>query len=240
MFVFSVVEKILLLNVGLFAQESAETCSVLLDVCKLIVTKDPGFMKFGEGLSGPNAPLTWAHSYEGICVLTPFDKLFDCKADFVSPSGGELLKEFGNENMFLEHWGLDCKLMSRARGRPIKLAPGRWIEGPRAMRSDDYPLGLPWLPGHAQARIRRSNGMFTFSLNRLKRRLKSLGVAIIEHPFRSFGWQFPLALELFNCFQFYSLSFGVVLEAREKTQLSFTIVRTCTKLYISLNVLAIS
>ena len=132
--------------------------------------------------------------------------------------------------------------MSRARGRPIKLASGRWIEGPRAMRSDDYPLGLPWLPGHAQARIRRSNDMFTFSLNRLKRRLKSLGVAVIEHPFRSFGWQFPLALELFNCFQFSSLSSGVVvLEARVKRALlSFTIVHTCTRLCISLNVLAIT
>ena len=51
-----------------------------------------------------------------------------------------------------------------------------------------------------QARIRRSNDMFTFSLDRLKRRLKSLGVAVMEHPFRSFGWQFPLALELLNCF----------------------------------------
>ena len=38
MLVFSVVEKTLLLNVGLFAQESADACSVLLDVCKLIVT----------------------------------------------------------------------------------------------------------------------------------------------------------------------------------------------------------
>ena len=157
--------------------------------------------------------VTWAHSCEGICVLTPFDKLFNCEADFFSPSGGELLKEFDNDKIFLEHWGPDCQLMSRARGRPIKLASGRWIEGPRAMRSDDYPLGLPWLPGHAQARIRRSNDMFTFSLNRLKRRLKSLGVAVIEHPFRSFGWQFPLALELFNCFSvfftiFWSCCFG--------------------------------
>ena len=173
--------------------------------------KDLGFMKFGEGFSGPNAPLTWAHSCEGISVLTPFDKLFDCKADLLSPSGCELLKEFDYEEVLLEHWGPDCKLMSRARGRPIKLASGRWVEGPRAMRSDDYPLGPPWLPGHAQARIRRSNDMFTFSLNRLKRRLKSLGVAVIEHPFRSFGRQFPLAaFELFFSFLivFWSCCFG--------------------------------
>ena len=112
------------------------------------------------------------------------------KQVFFSPSGGELLKGFDDEKVLLEHWGPDCKLMSRARGRPIKFASGRWIEGPRAMRSDDYFLGLPGLPrlpGHAQARIRRSNDMFTFSLNRLKCRLESLGVAVLEHPFRSFG-----------------------------------------------------
>ena len=71
---------------------------------------DPGFTKFGEGFSGPNAPLTWAHSCEGICVLTPFGKLFGCKADFFSPSGGELFMEFDNEEVFVEHWGPDCKL----------------------------------------------------------------------------------------------------------------------------------
>ena len=60
-FVLSV-GKNLFLNIGLFAQESAETCYVLSDAWKLIVTmvgvfKDPGFLKFGEGFSGPNAPL---------------------------------------------------------------------------------------------------------------------------------------------------------------------------------------
>ena len=54
-------------------------------------------MKFGEGFSGPNAPLTWAHSCAGICALTPFDKLFDCEADCFSPSGAALLKEFDEE-----------------------------------------------------------------------------------------------------------------------------------------------
>ena len=54
-------------------------------------------MKFGEGFSGPNAPLTWAHSCAGISVLTPFDKLFDCEADFFSPSGAVLSKEPDDE-----------------------------------------------------------------------------------------------------------------------------------------------
>ena len=132
--------------------------------------------------------------------------------------------------------------MSRARGRPIKLAPGRWIEGPRAMHSDDYPLGLPWLPGHAQARIRRSNDMFTFSLNRLKRRLRAWGLQSLNIRSAALDGNSLSILSFSIVFQFSSLSSGaVVLEAREKrAQLSFTIVRACTKLCISLNVLAIT
>ena len=130
--------------------------------------------------------------------------------------------------------------MSRARGRPVKLASGRCVEGPRAMRSDDYPLGLPWLPGHAQARIRRSNDMFTFSLNRLKRRLKSLGVAVIEHFFLDGSFLSHLSFSI--AFQFSSSFSGVVGLAVhvKRAQPSFTTARACTKLCISLNVLAIT
>ena len=63
-------------------------------------------MTFGEGFSGPNAPLTWAHSCEGISVLTPFDKLFGCGADLFSPSGCVLLKEFDDDKVWLDHWDL--------------------------------------------------------------------------------------------------------------------------------------
>ena len=38
-FVPSVMGKNMLLSIGPFAQENAETCSVLLDACKLIVGK---------------------------------------------------------------------------------------------------------------------------------------------------------------------------------------------------------
>ena len=88
--------------------------------------------------------------------------------------------------------------MSRARGKPIQLNNGRWIEGPKAVRSEKYPLGLPWLPPHTQARVRKSNAMFRYSLRRLHLRLRNVGVAVIEHPVRSFGWKFPGAIDLQN------------------------------------------
>ena len=98
----------------------------------------------------------------------------------------------------MEHWGPDCKLTSRARGKPIQLNNGRWIEGPKAIRSEKYPLGLPWLPPHTQARVRKSNAMFRYSLRRLHLRLRTVGVAVIEHPVRSFGWKLPEAIDLSN------------------------------------------
>ena len=131
-------------------------------------------------------------------MIAPFDKLYNPDGDFFTESGREILKEFDSEQVLLEHWGPDCKLMSRARGKPIQMISGMWIEGPKAVRSEQFPLGLPWLPAHLQARVRQSNAMFRFSLRRLHLRLRSFGVAVIEHPVRSFGWNFPEALELFN------------------------------------------
>ena len=93
----------------------------------------------------------------------------------------------------MQHWGPDCKLMSRARGKPIQLNSGGWIEGPKALRSDRYPLAP-----HIQARFRKSNAMFRSSFRIFHLRLRNLGVAVIEHPVRSFGWNFPEAMELSN------------------------------------------
>ena len=86
-------------------------------------------------------------------MIAPFDKLYNPDGDFFIESGREILKEFDSEQVLLEHWGPDCKLMSRARGKPIQMISGYWIEGPKAVRSEKYPLGLPWLPSHLQARI---------------------------------------------------------------------------------------
>ena len=38
----------------------------------------------------------------------------------------------------------------------------------------------------------------TYSFRRLHLRLRNVGVAVIGHPVRSFGWKFPEAIELSN------------------------------------------
>ena len=115
---------------------------------------DPGLYQFGEGFCGAGAPLTWARCCEGNPVIAPFDKLYSPDGDFFVETGKGNLKAFESETGLMEHWGPDCKLISRAREEPIQLNSGRWIEGPKAVRSDKYSLGLPWLPPHAQACLR--------------------------------------------------------------------------------------
>ena len=154
---------------------------------------DPGLYRFGESFCGARAPLTWAYCCEGNPVVAPFDQLYNPDRDFSAESGKELLRTFESETALMEHWGPDCKLMSRARGNSCM-----WIEGPKAVRSGKYPLGLPWLPPRTQARVRKSNAMFRYSLRRLHLRLRNVGVAVIEHPVRSFGWKFPEAIGLSN------------------------------------------
>ena len=151
--------------------------------------------KFGEGFCGPRAPLTWAMAVSDIAVIKPFDKAFDDKEDFFS-SNPE--KRFNNEHLAVEHWGPDCKLMSAARGRPIKLPSGNWVAGPQALRSEEFPLGLPSALKRPRCRERlvRSNAMFNFSLKRLQWRLANWGFGCLEHPLNSLGWWFPIAVQL--------------------------------------------
>ena len=100
----------------------------------------------------------------GICTI---------QMDTVSETGKGIIETLESETALMEHWGPDCKLMSRARGKPIQLNSGRWIEGPKAVRCEQYPLGLPWLPPHTQVRVRKCNAMFRYSLRRLHLRSRT-------------------------------------------------------------------
>ena len=156
--------------------------------------------RFGEGFCGPRAPLTWAMASQDIPIVKPFDKAMDPDDDFFCKDAQEKLARFDHEYLAVEHWGPDCKLMSAARGKPICLPSGRWIGGPPALRSKEFPLGLPWalrMPRH-KLRLDMSNKMFNFSLRRLEWRIMNWGFAVVEHPLNSLGWWFPLALRLFK------------------------------------------
>ena len=150
--------------------------------------------RFCEGFCGPRAPLTWAIACCGIPVEKPFDKAFDSSEDFFAEHNN--LERFDHELVAVEHWGPDCKLMSRARGKPIQLPSGKWIDGPQAVRSEEYPMGFPNLRGRILHRVRQSNSMFMHALRRLEWRVKNWGFAVLEHPVNSLGFYFPLAVKL--------------------------------------------
>lgn len=151
---------------------------------------------FGEGFCGPRAPLTWAIANTGTKVIAPFDKAYTPGDDFFTKEGRSSLQRFDQPDVAFEHWGPDCKLMSAARGRPIILKDGSWVQGPQAVRSPDFPLGLPNLRGEMKERVKKSNAMFMHALKRIHWRSQNWGFAAAEHPLNSLGWHFPLAKQL--------------------------------------------
>jgi len=83
--------------------------------------------RFGERFAG-TARLTKEVARVGIEVQAPFDLTFG--NDFFSPEGKARLQELEQDPLLeAEHWAPDCKLFSRARGRPITLRSGQTIRG---------------------------------------------------------------------------------------------------------------
>ena len=125
-------------------------------------------MQFGERFSGPNAPLSHAVAKRGgIQVQEPFDWFRG--RDFFNQNDKQRLEEMESDPLLkAEHWAPECKLMSRARGRPITLASGRVIKGPQPVRDSNHIMGFPWLSGDMKARLRRSNAMALRGLKRGK------------------------------------------------------------------------
>jgi len=153
--------------------------------------------RFAEIFSGPHAPLTCAVAQAMVAVAPPYDVLRG-SPDFFSPEGRSQLKAWADDEFTAaEHLAPDCSLMSRARGRPIRLQDGSWVKGPQQVRDAVWPLGFPWLTElKLIERVRRSNDMFAFALDRLQWRLVNWGFASIEHPVNSWGWLFPQAVVL--------------------------------------------
>ena len=162
----------------------------------LCVRKEYPFPKFGERFSGPRAPLSHAVAKRGgIQVQEPFD--WYRGHDFFNPEDKQRLEAMEDDPLLrAEHWAPECKLMSRARGRPIVLASGRTIKGPQPVRDHKHIMGFPWLSGEMKARLRRSNSMALRGLKRggvcqSRRILHS-----VEHPWNSWMWEMKPSKDL--------------------------------------------
>ena len=153
--------------------------------------------RFGERFSGPHAPLTHAVAQMGhIEVQRPFDLARG--DDFFTDQGRETLrKDMEDEDLYAEHWAPECRLFSRARGRPIRLRSGRTISGPQPVRDAHHLMGFPWLTREMKARLRKSN---TMALKGLRRGVQVAQTRVprhwsLEHPKNSWLWEFSLARE---------------------------------------------
>ena len=153
--------------------------------------------KFGERFAGRRAPLSHAMAMLGkVEVQPPFDWYFG--DDIFTDEGKETLRDLMNDPcLAVEHWAPECKLFSRARGRPIKLRNGRTIAGPQPVRDANHVMGYPWLSSEMKARVRQSNQMVLRALRRGKedRRGKKCYWSV-EHPRRSWMWEFKLVKDM--------------------------------------------
>lgn len=152
--------------------------------------------KFGERFSGPNAPLTHAVAKGGaIEVQPPYDlRLGD---DFFTPEGKEKLDSLeADPALVAEHWAPECKLFSKARGKPVRLPDGKVVAGPQPVRDRRRVMGFPWVHDQMKGRLRRSNKMALRGLKRAKSTFGKRRFVTIEHPYGSWMWGFILAKEL--------------------------------------------
>eukprot|EP00435_Cladocopium_sp_Y103_P066496 s82_g28.t1 len=148
--------------------------------------------KFGERFSGPNAPLSHAVArIGGIEVQPPFDVL---RGDnFFDPAGKAKLEEMENDPaLAAEHWAPECKLFSRARGRPVHLPDGRVIPGPQPVRDQNHVMGFPWADNKTKIALRKSNTMALRGLKRMQSPFGDRRYVTLEHPYNSWLWYFNM------------------------------------------------
>ena len=153
--------------------------------------------KFGERFAGRRAPLSHAVAMAGgVEVQPPYDIHFG--DDFFSPSGKVMLQQLTSDPLLaVEHWAPECKLFSRARERPIRLADGREVPGPQPVRDGRHVMGFPWLSADMKAKVRRSNAMVLKALKRGKEdRRGKKQYWTLEHPLRSWMWEFQMIKDM--------------------------------------------
>eukprot|EP00435_Cladocopium_sp_Y103_P060205 s905_g22.t1 len=161
--------------------------------------------KFGERFAGPNAPLSRAVARAGgVEVQKPYDLLTG--SDYFTPAGkAELDTLESDPALAAEHWGPECRLFSRARGRPVRLPDGRTVPGPPAVRDARHVMGYPWANNQTKIDLRRSNNMALRGLKRMQGPFGESRYVTLEHPYDSWLWYFSIIEELRNAgFEFAS------------------------------------
>ena len=158
--------------------------------------RDYTLPRFGERFAGPRARLTHEVArMGGFDVQEPFD--YKTGDDFFSDEGRKKLEELENDELLAaEHWAPECRLFSRARGKPVKLPSGEVIQGPQPVRDAKHVMGFRWLSAEMKVQLRRSNKMALRGLKRAEENLSTKCVTTLEHPWGSWLWYFSIVDKL--------------------------------------------
>ena len=89
------------------------------------------------------------------------------------------------------HLAVPCGTCSRAREIPLKSG-----FGPKPLRSDSYPLGLPGLSEEDSKRVQAANEVYDSAFDIMDALLLALAAIGLENPDRSILWLFPRAILL--------------------------------------------
>ena len=162
------------------------------------IRKDLDSPSFGERFAGADFPLTQAVAAQGIAIQPPLDiKIPSYPWDFFTPEGKKKLDQMEADNsLAASHWAPERKTFSVARGRPVQLSSGRYIAGPKVLRSKARPWGFSNLGRDDMIKVRQGNGMAKRSLQGFKEGLDAGRIVTLEHPWSSFIWETPEAKEL--------------------------------------------
>ena len=152
--------------------------------------------RFGERFAGRRAPLTHAIALQGgLEVQLPYDIHYG--NDMFTDRGREELQNLCSDPQLVsEHWAPECRLFSKARGRPITLRDGTVIKGPQPVRDRAHVMGFPWLSGEMKSRLRQSNNMALKALKRGEGAQRQHLYWTLEHPYGSWLWEFTIIKRL--------------------------------------------
>ena len=82
-----------------------------------------------------------------------------------------------------------CGTCSRARGIPLRLPTGKWVPGPKPLRTDDLPDGVKSLTGVEKTRVESANSLYAFVTKVCLMCLATQKVVCIENPRSSLYWR---------------------------------------------------
>ena len=143
-------------------------------------------------MSGPNAPLTKAFLFYGWRCIT-LDWLLDPAHDLSDPAFQSQVHNQFKDIGFL-FAALDCSTKSRAREIPVTFSDGR--PGPRPLRTDAFPEGVPSLSDRDRKRVETDNKACYFILDEIQQLHDRGGGSIRENPSRSLHWMLPQEQEM--------------------------------------------